>query len=193
MAVASAGPYGPYASLHLAPDRQPHQHPTAQFFTGRMPFLPPNQQRQSTEGKYSTCIVKLFIAKAISATTAETLEGTSGRVNADPLPFLLHLFYNISRYCSTRFSQSLSWFSFHLTLVSARRSWKCYKLPTVPSENGIQLQQLEGTRYTRSPLVNFFTYVRPDESRSIRYSSVQFQSRREHRSHRVFAPVAGTF
>ena len=47
MAVASAGPY---ASLHLAPDRQPHKHPTAQFFTGRMPFLPPNQQRQSTEG-----------------------------------------------------------------------------------------------------------------------------------------------
>jgi len=26
-------------------------YPTAQFFTGRMPFLPPNQQRQSTEGK----------------------------------------------------------------------------------------------------------------------------------------------
>jgi len=23
---------------------------TTQFFTGRMPFLPPNQQRQSTEG-----------------------------------------------------------------------------------------------------------------------------------------------
>ena len=23
------------------------QHPTAQVFTGRMPFLPPNQQRQS--------------------------------------------------------------------------------------------------------------------------------------------------
>jgi len=45
--VASAGPY---ASLHLAPDRQPRQHPTTGFFTGRMPFLPPNQQRQSTEG-----------------------------------------------------------------------------------------------------------------------------------------------
>jgi len=28
--------------------------PTTQFFTGRMPFLPPNQQRQSTEGKQST-------------------------------------------------------------------------------------------------------------------------------------------
>jgi len=47
VAEASAGPY---ASLHLAPDRQPRQHPTTQFFTGRMPFLPPNQQRQSTEG-----------------------------------------------------------------------------------------------------------------------------------------------
>jgi len=46
VAVASAEPY---ASLHLAPDRQPRQHPTTQFFTGRMPFLPPNQQRQSTE------------------------------------------------------------------------------------------------------------------------------------------------
>jgi len=47
VAVASAGQY---ASLHLAPDRQPRQRPTTQFFTGRMPFLPPNQQRQSTEG-----------------------------------------------------------------------------------------------------------------------------------------------
>ena len=28
--------------------RQPCQHPTTQFFTGRMPFLTPNQQRQST-------------------------------------------------------------------------------------------------------------------------------------------------
>jgi len=47
VAVTSAGPY---ASLHLAPDRQPHQNPTTLFFTGRMPFLPPNQQCQSTEG-----------------------------------------------------------------------------------------------------------------------------------------------
>ena len=34
----------------------PHQLLTAQFFTGRMPFLLPNQQRQSTEGMYvCTC------------------------------------------------------------------------------------------------------------------------------------------
>jgi len=45
VAVASAGPY---ASLHLAPDK--HQHSTTLFFTDLMPFLPPNQQRQSTEG-----------------------------------------------------------------------------------------------------------------------------------------------
>jgi len=48
------GELGPYASLHLAPDRQPHQHPTTLFFTGRMPFLPPNQQPQSTEGIYKS-------------------------------------------------------------------------------------------------------------------------------------------
>jgi len=47
VAVASAGPY---ASLHLAPDRQPHQQPTTLFFTGWMPFLLTNEQRQSTEG-----------------------------------------------------------------------------------------------------------------------------------------------
>jgi len=47
VAVASSGPY---ASLHLARDRYPCRHPTTQFFTSRMPFLPPNQQRQSTEG-----------------------------------------------------------------------------------------------------------------------------------------------
>jgi len=29
------------------------------FFTGRMPFLPPNQQRQSTEGKYTENITKI--------------------------------------------------------------------------------------------------------------------------------------
>ena len=36
---------GLYASLHLAPDT-----PLLSFFTGRTPFLPPNQQHQSTEG-----------------------------------------------------------------------------------------------------------------------------------------------
>jgi len=39
-----------HMQVNFAPDREPRQHPTTQFFTGRMPFLPPNQQHQSTEG-----------------------------------------------------------------------------------------------------------------------------------------------
>jgi len=50
VAVASSGLY---ASLHLAPDRKPHQHPTTQIFTGQMPFLSLNQQSESTEGTSS--------------------------------------------------------------------------------------------------------------------------------------------
>ena len=41
--------------------RQPRQHPTTQFFTGQMPFLSPNQQRQSTEGtRQSTKSANIF-------------------------------------------------------------------------------------------------------------------------------------
>jgi len=58
VAVVSAGPY---ASLHLAPDKYPRQHPTIQFFTGWMPFLLPNQQRQSTEG--SMCVFASYDMK----------------------------------------------------------------------------------------------------------------------------------
>jgi len=50
VAVASAGPY---ANLHLDPDTQLCQHPTTHFFTGQMPFLPPNQQHQSSKGAYA--------------------------------------------------------------------------------------------------------------------------------------------
>jgi len=62
VAVASAGPY---ASLHLAPDRQPCQHPTTQFFTGWMPFLLPNQQHQSSEGKAHSLNLLLLLASCI--------------------------------------------------------------------------------------------------------------------------------
>jgi len=41
--------------------RQPRQHPTTQFFTGRMPFLPPNQQYQSTHYQHRTLFYN-FIA-----------------------------------------------------------------------------------------------------------------------------------
>ena len=45
---------GIWAICKSAPHpRQPRQHPTTQFFTGRMPFLTPNQQRRSTKGKFT--------------------------------------------------------------------------------------------------------------------------------------------
>jgi len=39
--------------------RQSHQHPTTQFFIVWMPFLPPNQQRQSTKG--TSCCTWTYI------------------------------------------------------------------------------------------------------------------------------------
>jgi len=61
VAVASAGPF---ASLQLAPGRQPCQHPTTHFFTGRMPFLLPNQQHQSTAyNNYSLCALTLLVGR----------------------------------------------------------------------------------------------------------------------------------
>jgi len=38
----------------------------AQFFTGPMPFLPPNQQRQSTEGKCTLMYIKQKMQNDIS-------------------------------------------------------------------------------------------------------------------------------
>ena len=60
VAMASAGPY---ASLHLAPDRYHTSSSPLSFFTGRMPFLPPNQQRQSTEGQQTSLFVVYFLPR----------------------------------------------------------------------------------------------------------------------------------
>ena len=40
--------------MQICTSLQTDNHTTTQFFTGRMPFLPPNQQRQSTEGTVIT-------------------------------------------------------------------------------------------------------------------------------------------
>jgi len=58
--VASAGLY---ASLHLAPDRKPCQHPTIQIFTGRMPFLLPNQSTEGIKNKVS--LKHLFVTQFV--------------------------------------------------------------------------------------------------------------------------------
>jgi len=55
VALASAGPY---AGLHLAPDKHANTLPV--FLQRRMPFLPPNQQHQSTEGKHQKIKTILF-------------------------------------------------------------------------------------------------------------------------------------
>jgi len=49
--------------------------PPLKFFTGRMPFLPPNQQRQSTEGKkrlytYSNGFLSRYNASTLCFCTA---------------------------------------------------------------------------------------------------------------------------
>jgi len=48
------------------PCRQPRQHPTTLFFTGRMPFLTPNQQRQSTEGSALSPLLFVIVMEALS-------------------------------------------------------------------------------------------------------------------------------
>ena len=55
-AVTSAEPYA--NNLHLVPDRYPHKHPHHSSFTGRMLFLTPSQQCQSTEGRTCRCMCK---------------------------------------------------------------------------------------------------------------------------------------
>jgi len=54
VAVASAGPYANY--LDLAADRYPRQHLITQFSTGRMLFMTPSQQCQSTEGNVDVTV-----------------------------------------------------------------------------------------------------------------------------------------
>ena len=49
MAVASAGPY---ASLHLTPDRQPHQHPATQFLQARCPSCHPTNSIKALKVVY---------------------------------------------------------------------------------------------------------------------------------------------
>jgi len=48
VAVASTGPY---ASLHLAPDRQPHQHPTTLFLQAGCPSCHPTNSIKALKAK----------------------------------------------------------------------------------------------------------------------------------------------
>ena len=47
--------------MHIAPDRQPRQHLTTRFFTGRTPFLPPANSVKALKAKHQTIITSLFV------------------------------------------------------------------------------------------------------------------------------------
>jgi len=48
--------------------------PPLKFFTGRMPFLPPNQQCQSTEGTYTDlCNLYILLCKAFDASVVAVM------------------------------------------------------------------------------------------------------------------------
>ena len=57
MAVASAGPY---ASLHLAPDRKPHQHPTTLFLQAGWPSCRPTNSVNALKVKVKSKAIGYF-------------------------------------------------------------------------------------------------------------------------------------
>ena len=64
MAVASAGPY---ASLHLAPDRQPHQHPTTLFLQAGCPSCRPTNSVKALKAQLNIATDKLVIVQMFCA------------------------------------------------------------------------------------------------------------------------------
>ena len=64
MAVASAGPY---ASLHLAPDRQPHQHPTTLFLQAGCPSCRPTNSVKALKAQLNIATDKLVIVHMFCA------------------------------------------------------------------------------------------------------------------------------
>ena len=59
MAVASAGPY---ASLHVAPDRQPRQHPTTRFLQAGCPSCRPTNGVKALKTIFNTIILSLCLS-----------------------------------------------------------------------------------------------------------------------------------
>jgi len=90
VAVASAGPYAQITTP------APHH---SVFFTGRIPFLPPNQQHQSTEGlnvswkspgnwlawicRHTVCGVVFEVSTRSSVTAEDSREATVRGVGVD--------------------------------------------------------------------------------------------------------------
>jgi len=78
-----------------------HNHvsiPPLKFFTGRMPFLPPNQQRQSTEGK-STVQIYMYQGRKSLSGSSDTGHQTRSMMGSTPTAQLLrHRSWIFSRF-----------------------------------------------------------------------------------------------
>jgi len=61
-----------------------------QFFTGRMPFLPPNQQRESTEGKKHYQKIMYIIIGLESISRAYVMKCRSSSIPNKPLDWRRH-------------------------------------------------------------------------------------------------------
>jgi len=112
--------------------RQPRQHPTTQFFTGRMPFLPPNQQHQSTNAS--------LILNPNPNSNASSAAGEDGaatvvflRIVVKPKklpPYLIRANPNPNRLTLLGFSPFLEWPDFHVcelqkTMLEAKTKFWC--------------------------------------------------------------------
>ena len=149
--MASAGPY---ASLHLAPDSYPCQHPTTQFFTGRECFFwyHPTQvvldkgllngcvHVCESEGQvllwhvYTNsirCSLLLLMYCGLSVSQGEVVNATK---TAEPIkvPFGCGLGWSQQPYVRRGLNIPRNWVNF------GGHTWSCPDLPTVNILNLIQ-------------------------------------------------------
>ena len=113
--------------------------PHHSVFTGRMPFLPPNQQRQSTEGKlyaydcrksctfgagsFDNCSRRILRSSSISWSSLDELsEWGSQRLTLPSTPFTAT--YTVYRYIWTQFVSTANvWLCFEACCTYITKLW----------------------------------------------------------------------
>ena len=130
MAVASAGPY---ASLHLAPDRQPHQHPTThqRLNCNRRIYIVPPARRPTAHNK--TMITEFAHG---AAQRRVTFSIRSIRVAYMPSHYLKTRLRLHNRKYTTIFCalEVCAWCGCSLVVVSVDEVWHLWAA-TIPSKN----------------------------------------------------------
>ena len=124
MAVASAGLY---ACLHLASDRQPHQHPTTRFLQARSHSCRPTNSVKALKASwtYSNCRVKSDVKFAVNSCRVYVFAGY----------FTPHQVFHIMQVCHVHYTTYTRTFHFgllyqyfHLSLrsrVAEGRYFRC--------------------------------------------------------------------